>query len=486
MIINIKSITRGSNTNISPLIHPIDTPFLLNGCTNTWKIGEITKDTGYEAKGDQLQADKSITGLYNFRQIAGTEKMLATVDDVTSDDTQLFYSTGTTWTEITAAETAWANKAGINVEMESFLGYCFIVGYGATDGFITSSSLTGTTFSTVTNVTDMPKAKYVVRYKGQLWVANCQIGATNYPFRLYKSSYPTGAAITWTVATDFLDVDYSDYISGLTTAWGKMIAFTEKKMWVWDGATWNDPYETGCSAHRTIRRSGPYLFWVNPDGVWVSTGGQPQNIVGEVYDLFMAANPRNMFAEIVGEQYYLYVGNVTVNGVSYSNLVLIFDIGKSIWWARELYDTATVFAKYNDSGRERLWFGTSTGYVCNKGKYTDSTLLKDDRGYDIHSGFELAPFHLDNIEKLKKLKRIIAYANRPGGLKLKARVIDKNSQVVTEYQDLGELTQFVNSFDVDIDEGVILQIVGRESGKKEYWSFLGFAMDVDLHGNILK
>lgn len=486
-IINTKGITKGSNTNVSPLLHPTDQPYLMNGCKNSWKIGQITKDTGYSKVSDTIQSNKSILGLYNFIQEPGTEKMLATVDDATSDDTQLFYKTSAgAWTEIGAAETAWANFAGMNVEMESFIGYCFFVGYGATDGFLPVGSLTGTTFSTSQNVTNMPKAKFVKRYNGQLWIANCQIGSTNYPYRLYKSSFPTAGAITWTVATDFVDVDYSQEITGLETAWGKIVVFTEYQTYLYDSSQFQSAWAYGCSAHRTIKKHGPYLFFANFDGVWVSTGGQPQNISGEIEDFFKAGNPRNMFSEIIDEEYHLYLGNITVKGVSYANLEAVFNIGKSIWYVRELYNTMTSYARYNNSGKMYLYMGTSTGEVMNKGKYTDSTVLASDNGHDISASFELAPFHLENISRFKKLNSIIAYADRAMGVKLKCRVVDKAQRVLTPYVPIGELTQFINSFDIDLESGVIIQLCGNESGQLPYFSFLGYALDVVLSGNIPK
>ena len=98
-MLNFFSFLKGANTNISPLIHPQDQPSILNGCNNTYKIGAILKDLGYENIGSALQAGKSIGGLFNFIQSPSVEKMLATVDDSSSDDTQLFYSTGGAWTD---------------------------------------------------------------------------------------------------------------------------------------------------------------------------------------------------------------------------------------------------------------------------------------------------------------------------------------------------------------------------------------------------
>lgn len=488
MLIPIKSITKGSNTDLSPLNHPIDQPYLLLGCNNAWKIGRITKDTGYAIVDAQIQDNKSVLGLYNFRQVAGTEKMLVTLNDTTDDDTQLFYRANGagSWTEIAGAETAWANFANMNVEMEGFIGYCFFVGHGATDGFLPVASLTGTTFSTTANVTNMPKGKFIKRYNGQLYVANCQIGSTNYPYRVYNSSFPLAGAITWPVTTNFKDVDYSEDITGMEEAWGKLVVFTEYQAYFYDGSTWRAIWAQGCSSHRTIKKKGAYMFWCDFDGVWASTGGQPQNISGEIYSMFKAANPRTMFSEIIDEQYWVYFGNITVGEVSYINLVAVFDIGKSIWWFREFGQAITSFARYNESGKTRLYMGTADGQVMYKGKYTDSTVLKSDNGADISSSFELAPFHFDSIDRYKKLNQIIVYSDRPGGVQMYARIIDSNSRVTTPYMPIGELTKYINSFDADVDDGVIIQLKGEETGQNEYWSFLGYCLDVDLDSKIPK
>ncbi len=486
MIVPVKSVTKSSNVNLSPLLFGSDQPYLMNGCKNSWQVGKITKDTGYSIVDAQIHSGKSVLGLYNFRQVPGTEKMLATLNDATGTDTELWYLIAAgSWTEIPAAQTAWASIIGVNVEMESFIGYCFFVGYNGT-AFLPVGSLTGTTFSTVTNVTSMPQGKFIKRYNGQLFVANCKSAGTTYPFRIYKSSFPSAGAITWTVATDFLDVDYSEEITGMTTAFGNLIVFTEYQCYFYDGSRWEPQWAYGCSAHRTIKNHGPYMFWANSDGVWVSTSGQPQNISGEIEDLFKAGNPRNMFSEIIDEEYHIYLGNITSKGVSYANCEAVFNIGKSIWYIRELHDTMTSYAKYNNSGKMYLYMGTSSGQIMNKGKYTDATLLKSDNGSDISSQFELAPFHLNSIDKFKKLNGIIAYADRAQGLKLKARVVDKTSQVLMPYKPIGELTKFINPFDIDVEDGVILQIMGTESGQSEYFSFLGYALDVSITGNIPK
>jgi hypothetical protein len=492
MVIPFFDFTKSANTNISPFLQAANQPSILNGWTNAWKVGALTSDTGYSRVSNQIQDNKTIYGLYDFTQEPGTQKVLATVDDATSDDTQLFYKTPTgDWTEITGAETAWANFATVKVEMVGFIGYCFFVGYSATDGFLPVASLTGTTFSSSTNVTDMPQAKYILRYRDRLYLLNVRYGGTTYPFRVVASSVPSAGAITWAVAGSptsstggFIDVDFSLEITGGGENWDRMVVFTERSAYMYDQSSFKKVWDIGCSNHRTIKCHNAYMIWANADGVWVSTGGQPQNIGGDVIDFIRAGTPRNFFAEIVNEVYWLYVGNVTVNGVTYANLVLKFNINLSTWEWRELSDTMTIFARYNNSGKFRLYMGDTDGNVWDKGQYTDSTLVNTDRtvsgaGVAIPSNFELAPIILDGAEKWKAIKTLTAYAERAGGLTLYARVIDRNTRATTPYKPLGKLEKFINTFDVSTSSGAIIQIAGSLNTSQPYASFYGFTLDIE-------
>ncbi|MCR4308236.1 MAG: hypothetical protein NUV80_06780 [Candidatus Berkelbacteria bacterium] len=476
-VIDSLNFIEGLYSDVPPHLVPATGLYLMDNVVTTQKMGAIQKRCGYQNLGTALQAGKSITGLHNFRQSTSVQKMLATVDDSTSDDTQLFYSTGTTWTEVAAAETAWANKAGINVEMEDFIGYCFFVGWGATDGFLPVGSLTGTTFSTSTNVTSMPSAKYIKRYRDRLYIGNCDISATAYPYRVYFSSVPAAGSITWTVATDFVDVDYSESVTGLGENWDRLVIFTEYSAYMYNQTEFKKVWDRGCSNHRTIKNSGGYMIWADMDGVWISTGGRPENVSGRIKDFIQFSNMTNAFAEVVDEEYHLHIGSVTVNGISYSNCALVLNIPSMTWRVHEYADTMTMFSKFYASGNDHLWMGDSSGDVHELGKYTDSTLLTSDDGNDITSWFQTGGITLDNISIVKRMNKIIAYADRAQGLNLKARIIDNNTIALTEFKKLGQLKKYINEYHISPNVGNILQIEGTEVGQLPYWSLFGFSID---------
>lgn len=478
--IHFMNFLEGAYTD-APIINiPQNALYVQDNCITSYKMGAILKRPGYENLGSALQAGKSVLGLHNFRQSASVQKALATIDDATSDDTQLFYSTGAAWTEITDAETAWANKAGINVEFCDFIGYCIMVGWGATDGFLPPASLTGTTFSTSTQVTSMPSAKYITRYRDKVFIGNCDISATAYPYRVYYSSVPSAGAISWTTATDFFDVDYAEEIKGIATNWDMLAVFTEYSCYFYNENSLYKAFDVGCSNHRTIQNSGAYMFWADMDGVWVSTGGRPQNIAGRVIDFIRNADMRNAFATVVDEEYHLYLGTVTVNGVTYTNCDLIYNIPTSTWRWHEYADNFKTFTTFYVSGEDYLVGGDVSGDVHRMGKYTDSTLLTSDDGTPISSWFQTGALSLGDPSIYKTLGKILAYADRGQGLQLKARVVDRNNMAVTKFKPLMTLTGFITEKQVNPDRGYFLQIEGSENGSNPYWSFFGFTANIGV------
>lgn len=485
MIVPQTNFLGGANTSLSPLIQTENAPTVLNGVNPAYKLGALLKDVGYKQVGDTLEADKSVTGLFDFHQNPTTQKILATINNGGGTDLTLKYNNSGTWTDI-SLNNAWDGFEDAAVEMESFIGYCFLVGYDSTDNvFLPVASLTGTTFSTSTNVTGMPQAKFIKRYRDRLYLAHCYYSGSLHEYRVYYSSVPSAGTITWTPATDFLDVGYGSSITGMSENWDRLVVFTEHSGWFYDQSIWKKAWDTGCSAHRTIANKGPYMYWCDYDNIWRSSGGQPEAIGGPVVDFIRNGSPRDFFACIVDEEYRIYIGEATVNGVTYSNCELTFNIPTQTWRWREYADNFIIYAPYNDLGSIKQYMGADDGEVMEKGKYTDNTLLKSDDGNDIAVNFELPPLWM-NSEKMKRMKKVTAIADRAQGLKLKARTLDRNTRVLTSYKPLGELIKYINEFDVNVDKGMMIQVAGSENGQSEYFSLLGLLYDIELYSELPK
>lgn len=484
----------GANTAVSPFLQAENSPTILSGVNHVQKLGALRKEPGYFRVGDVASAAKAVTGLYNFRQSSATQKILRTKNTDAGTALKLQYNNAGTWADINVG-TTYDLFEDCATEFETFIGYAFIVGYDATDGvYLPSASLTGTTFSETTNVTDMPDARFIKRYRDRIYLANCRYGGVTYEYRIYFSSTPTAGAITWTPATDFIDVDFADALTGLGTNWDRLLAFTENSCYIYDQASWKKSFDTGCASNRTIQTKGTHMYWCDYDAVWDSEGGQPKAISGPVQDFIKNGTPRNFFSTIVDEEYRMYVGTVTVDGVTWTNCELIFNIPTSTWRWRELGHAQSVYAQYNSSGKIRHYMGSTLGEVWDRSKYTDATIYGSDgwisvssTGVPISANFELAPMFFNTLTKEKGIKKLIAFADRAQGLVLKYRVVDKNLRALTPYRPLGQLKDYMSTFDISsAADGVMLQIAGNEYSKNPYFSFYGFALDIQPTSQTLK
>jgi hypothetical protein len=124
--------------------------------------------------------------------------------------------------------------------------------------------------------------------------------------------------------------------------------------------------------------------------------------------------------------------------------------------------------------------GASDGDVHRLGKYTDATLLTSDVGQPIHSWFQTGAIHFGDPSVVKKLGKIYAYSERAQGLKMKARVVNKNTLAITPWKSLSEIKGYITESQCNPDTGNLLQIEGVENGILPYWSLFGFTVDADI------
>jgi len=474
MIKNYIHFLGGAQYSTSPFLIGESELSLMSNVNVTYKLGAILKSLGYKQVGGALDA-KPITGLHNFRQSSSIQKMLATCNNAAGTNLTLQYNNAGTWTDIVLTG-AWDGFEDTKVEMEDFIGYCFMVGYDSTDDvWLPFSSLTGTTFSTSTNVDADLKAKYIKRYRDRLYVANLYDGGA-LPYRVGISDLPSGDTLAWTeyqADTGWIDVDYSEAITGLGSNWDRLFIFTDYSAYMYDQVSKKKVWDIGCCNHRTIKNLGAHMIWANRDGVWDSTSGRPINIAGRIIDFIKAGTPD--FAEVIDQEYWLHVGTVTVNGVVYSNATVIYNLQTQTWRVREfVQDTPTIFARYNLSGDDRLYIGVNDGEVHEMTKYYDSTPVYTDDGADITAMFETKAFDFDQPEIQKKIQKLVFYADRAQGLNLKAMIVNKGNRNLNKIVDIGVLKDYITSKTVGL-EGHFIKIVGTETGKLPYWSFFGFS-----------
>lgn len=467
--IHLNNFLTPPSTELSPFLMADNQLSVCNGVNLGWKKGSIIKELGYSKVGSTLEANKPITGLHNFRQSASVQKILATVNNSAGTNLTLQYNNAGTWTAIDVGSSYDAFEDAI-VYMENFIGYCFIVGYDLTDNvYLPVASLTETTFSTTTNVTSMPTSKFVKRYRDRLYCAK--------DYRVCFSSVPSAGAITWTPGTDFFDVDYSENITGLGTNWDKLVIFTEFSAYTYDQVNKTHLCDIGCVNGKTIASLGSYLIWANKDNVWASTGGRPTPIANDIKELLLNSTPSTWRAEVVGREYYLYLGATDANGLSYTNCLAIFDSELGYWRWRELKDSVTALARFTSGGEDFLYIGVADGMVHVKSKYTDTSPVYTDDGNAILSHFRTKAFDFGDPAVLKTINKIVSYCKDGNNLTLRFRIWDRNNEVVMPWTDIGQLDSVIKYYDKSLTANFI-QIEGKEYSKNPPFEFYGLTLQL--------
>jgi hypothetical protein len=362
----------------------------------------------------------------------------------------------------------------MDIEMEDFIGYTFFVGYSSTDGFLPPRTVTSTATFGTTNTTSMPNAKYIKRYRDRLYIANCDITGTAYPYRVYFSSVPSAGTITWTVASDFIDIDYSESITGIEENWDRFVIFTEKAAWFYNQDEFKKVWEIGCVNNRTIQKADDYLIWANKDNVWVSTGGKPVPIANDILELVRHSTSSNWRSAVVDGEYNLYLGATTANGLAYTNCLATYNISMGMWRWRELYDSLTAMCTRLTGGDDYLWLGTNDGEVHVKSRYIDSSPVYTDNTKAIVSHFRTKAYDFGDPSIMKFIEKVVAYAGYGGNLQLFYRVFDKNNEIDQEFKPIGTLPKVVNILADKSMSGYFIQFEGREMGTTKSWEFYGF------------
>jgi len=154
----------------------------------TYKIGGISKALGYDRLGPVLGGGVAVRGAGVLNTSDGTERIIA----FAGTDAYMYDSGTDSWLTQSLSFTASQDFYTANI-----LEHLIEVN-GITDS---PQSFDGTTWSTSTNVTDMPKAKYIIALNGRIYLlyVNLPVGGT-FPSMVWFSDLADGnsnTSLTW-------------------------------------------------------------------------------------------------------------------------------------------------------------------------------------------------------------------------------------------------------------------------------------------------
>lgn len=376
-----KSCAAGMVTNVNKNLIPQDSVALGLNVDFDEELGSMVTRLGTGIVGAQLVDNMSILGLHDFRDANGSNHALLAAINAAGGATSVVYKvgTGTIRTGLTASK---------KMRFVSFLDSVLMI-----NGADAEASYDGTTVITtggafdLANVPGSNTCELVIEWLDRIYIA----GDSTEPDRLYYSSTPSGGAVSWTSGNGYIDVEPEDG-GGSITALGKvpgfLLIFKERslKRWNFDSAFPETLVQVGTpSQESVVNASGLCAFFSasskSARGFYITNGERPIPISHDrVRNIkkWIDAIPQASEANIAGwgdaRAFWWSIGDVTVDGRIYNNVVVRWNRILDQWSVRTYPSQFTVFASYVTSGVNTTVAGDDDGQVIQIDKdstYTD-------------------------------------------------------------------------------------------------------------------
>jgi len=334
------------------------TPFLMKvgefiECQNidvSTKIGAAKKTGDYTQEGNQITASKDILGLGVFKRAAGTFEFYVALN------TDIYKLITATWTAQSQSLTASKGQFCSMPELDTL----FYVNYTEA-----TRSYAGSSWSTTTNVTSAPKARYVNTHQTRLFLGDCVVGATAYPTRYYFSSSGTGGSLSWDTTNDYYVLP--EPITGFENNGETQLIFTRNFVFRGDAYDKHQIATVGTTSQNTVATRAGVSFFANDMGVFATDGATFDKIshaVDEYFEGMTKSFLPSMSAGILRDTYYIYIDDVTVEGVALTNVLLSYHIPTNKWSKIVLGTNCKQITPFTDgSDITDLYFGNDNGEI---------------------------------------------------------------------------------------------------------------------------
>ena len=406
------------------------------------KLGLAKLRSGTTLIGSQISNNYTCLGLYYLQ--GSNSQLLAVFSDGTNND--VYYNNAGTWTKITGLTD---QTKDLKTRFTTFLDQVIVV--NGTDiaeawfGTGTADQSIGTSANDL-NLDDMDsyKCNLIESFKARVYMA----GNSTNPDRLFFSKVvSTTPHITWAPTTDYVDVGANDgsNITALKKYAYDLLVFKTKFLYRYRGSAGVDPeplINIGTPSQEAVveGKKGVYYFSSDPVGIYVYTGGQPVEISRAVSD-FLEAIPStyfttvNGFTEADGDHINFNIGDVTVSGVAWVNVVLRYTISSQVW---------TVYSYPNELRRGVIW-DNATNNVAVVGDSDGNVMTFNsgltDNGTNIEYDLITRYYELGALSESNAINKLSGICEDAQGSALSFQIDDKE-----KWNPMGQLRNYVTIF----------------------------------------
>ncbi|MBT9168392.1 MAG: hypothetical protein DDT19_01737 [Syntrophomonadaceae bacterium] len=387
-------------------------------------IGAITRREGLTRLGAQQAS--VILGMGVYRNNAGS-----TYAALAKSGTAVFANTGSGWTSVRTGLTVTSRARFTNL-----VDHTFMVNGNANQ---VCSTWGGAGSFGSTNVASLPVGDFIENYRNRIWVANNSNDRISYSDVVTTSGTITGG-------TAFIQISPADgqRIRGLFRHPRALLVFKENNIYRVYNPNSSDPDPSifrGTYSQESIIQAKDGIYYHHPTGfykfVWE---GEQEEISLPISDIVKAI-PRSSYENIAGwadDNHVLWsIGNITLDGISFTNLVVRRTISTKVWTVYS-YPTQIRSTTLYDSGSTLVpLLGDSSGNVLQ------FDTGNDDFGTTIHYDVITHWITFTSLQSLQKnLSQVVALHENAEGTQLAFQVDMDNARKTTNaWRPMGQISQ---------------------------------------------
>lgn len=403
ILLGQRDFSGGMATNLNPALAPRGTvKFLLNMDADE-EIGSLVSRLGSALVGSQLVDNQAVLGLHQY------------VDGVTAANNKLFAAinasggaTSKVMNVIAGTDVVTGLTANKKMRFLSYLGEMLAInGTDAERSWNGSSWITTGGAFDLANFPGSNTCDLAIEFLDRVYAA----GDDSNPDRLHYSTISDGSAITWD--GDYIDIEPEDgggRITALAKVPGYQLIFKERTMKRFSGTSAfpESLVNVGTPSQECVVSSGGLCAFFSSSneserGFFVTNGGRPVPIshdstrpIKKWVDAIPQASEASIAGYAMDRGFAWSVGDLTVDGVSYTNVHLRYNQILNQWSVRTYPSDHRIFARYLTGGVNAIVAGDDDGnvlHVNKPGTYTDAPGTLDipwavetqDRSYGIQT-----------------------------------------------------------------------------------------------------
>ena len=316
------------------------------------RIGAVVSRNGLATLGGAIEDSKTVLGMTNYRNNAGSNyKLLAKLD------TEVYSYNGSTWSSVRSGLTA-SSKA----RFTNFVDYTFMVNGNANQ---TCATYNGSGSFGSTNVDSLPTGDFIENYRSRIWIASSATDKVYYSDVVSTSNTITGG-------TSFIQISPQDgeSITALQRHSRALLVFKQNHIYRIYSINSADPdpmITVGTYSQESVVDAKDGIYYHHSSGFYKFVDGGQQLEISKPIDDIVKAIPRSYWENVSGwcdeDHIYWSIGDITLNGITYNNFVVVYTISTQIWshycYAVEIRSAC----KYDNGTTQVIAVGDNTGYV---------------------------------------------------------------------------------------------------------------------------